>query len=151
MTTAQPTPSAPPARRRGDAAIELLIWLAGVSVIVIVALIFFFLLREGINTFLDIPLRQLFGTRWYPIEDQYGLMPLLVGTLLVTIGAVIIAVPLGIVAAIYLGEIAPLWLRSSTRSAPRSTRWRPTAATRAPTSSPATHSRWTSTRTAARA
>ncbi len=111
MTTAPPTPSSPPARRRGEAAIELLIWLAGISVIVIVALIFFFLLREGINTFLDIPLRQLFGTRWYPIEDQYGLLPLLVGTFLVTIGAVIIAVPLGIVAAIYLGEIAPLWLR----------------------------------------
>ncbi|MBE2232315.1 MAG: phosphate ABC transporter permease subunit PstC [Anaerolinea sp.] len=111
MTTAPTTPPDSRSRRRGEAAIELLIWLAGVSAIAIVALIFFFLLREGINTFLDIPLRQLFGVRWYPIEDQFGLMPLLVGTFLVTIGAVVIAVPLGVVAAIYLGEIAPLWLR----------------------------------------
>lgn len=111
MTTAPPHPSGAPPRRRGETAIELLIWLAGISAIAIVALIFFFLLREGINTFLDIPLRQLFGVRWYPIEEQFGLMPLLVGTFLVTIGAVIIAVPLGVVAAIYLGEIAPLWLR----------------------------------------
>lgn len=111
MTTAPTTPPGSRSRRRGEAAIELLIWLAGVSAIAIVALIFFFLLREGIDTFLDIPLRQLFGVRWYPIEDQFGLMPLLVGTFLVTIGAVIIAVPLGVVAAIYLGEIAPLWLR----------------------------------------
>ncbi len=111
MTTAQTNPPGSPPRRRSEAAIELLIRLAGISAIAIVGLIFFFLLREGINTFLDIPLRQLFGTRWYPIEDQFGLTPLLVGTFLVTIGAVIIAVPLGVVAAIYLGEIAPTWLR----------------------------------------
>ena len=111
MTTAQNPPPTARSRRPSEVVIEALILLAGVSAIIIVALIFFFLLREGINTFLDIPLRQLFGTRWYPIEDQYGLLPLLVGTFLVTIGAVIIAVPLGIVAAIYLGEIAPTWLR----------------------------------------
>jgi phosphate transport system permease protein len=111
MTTAQNPPPSARSRRPSEVVIEALILLAGVSAIIVVALIFFFLLREGINTFLDIPLRQLFGTRWYPIEDQYGLMPLLVGTFLVTIGAVIVAVPLGIVAAIYLGEIAPTWLR----------------------------------------
>lgn len=91
--------------------IEGLIVLAGISTIVIVGLIFFFLVTEGLPTFLDIPLRQLFGQRWYPIEDIYGLMPLLVGSLLVTAGAIVIAVPLGVVTAIYLGEIAPSWLR----------------------------------------
>ncbi len=111
MTTAETTPPSARSRRPGEIVIEGLIKLAGVSAIVVVGLIFYFLLREGINTFLDIPLRQLFGARWYPIEGYYGLLPLLVGTLLVTIGAVIIAVPLGIVAAIYLGEIAPTWLR----------------------------------------
>lgn len=111
MTTVQTTPPETRSRRPSEIVIEGLIKLAGVSAIIIVALIFFFLLREGINTFLDIPLRQLFGTRWYPIEGKYGLLPLLVGTSLVTVGAVIIAVPLGIIAAIYLGEIAPTWLR----------------------------------------
>lgn len=91
--------------------IEGLIWVAGVSTIVIVALIFFFLLREGIPTFLDLPLRQLFGSRWYPIEGIYGIWPLIVGSVLVTAGAVIIAVPLGLTTAIYLGEIAPSWQR----------------------------------------
>jgi len=111
MTTAQTPPPSAPSRRPGEIAIEALIVLAGASTVIIVAMIFIFLLREGINTFLDIPLRQLFGQRWYPIEGYYGLLPLLVGTALVTAGAVIIAVPLGIVAAIYLGEIAPTWLR----------------------------------------
>ena len=91
--------------------VENLIRLSGVSAIIIIALIFFFLLREGSAAFLDVPLRQLFGGRWYPIEDLYGLWPLLVGSFLVTIGAVIIAVPLGLTAAIYLGEIAPAWQR----------------------------------------
>ena len=97
--------------RWGEYAIEGLIRIAGVSTIIIVGLIFFFLLREGIAAFLDIPLRQLFGSRWYPIESIYGLWPLIVGSLIVTAGAIIIAVPLGLVTAIYLGEIAPTWQR----------------------------------------
>lgn len=94
-----------------ELAIEGLIRVAGVSTIVIVGLIFLFLIREGLPAFLDIPLRQLFSSRWYPIEGIYGMWPLLVGSILVTAGAVIIAVPLGLIAAIYLGEIAPPWQR----------------------------------------
>lgn len=99
--------------RRGwsETLIELLIRLSGLSTIAIVGLIFLFLVREGLPTFLDIPLRQLFSGRWYPIEGLYGLWPLLVGSLVVTAGAIIIAVPLGLTTAIYLGEIAPPWQR----------------------------------------
>lgn len=98
-------------RRWGEWVIERLIWLAGISTIVIVAFIFLFLLREGLPAFLDIPLRQLFGSRWYPIEGSYGIWPLIVGSVLITFGAVVLAVPLGLVTAIYLGEIAPEWQR----------------------------------------
>lgn len=97
--------------RWSELVIEGLIRLAGVSTIVIVGLIFYFLLREGLSTFLDIPLRQLFGSRWYPIEGIYGYWPLIVGSVLVTVGAVIISVPLGLTTAIYLGEFAPPWQR----------------------------------------
>jgi phosphate transport system permease protein len=91
--------------------VEGLIWVAGISVIVIITLIFYFLLREGLPTFREVSLSDLFSSRWYPIEDQYGILSLLAGSLIVTVGAVIIAVPLGIVTAIYLGEIAPIWQR----------------------------------------
>jgi phosphate transport system permease protein len=97
--------------RWNEIIIEGLIRIAGMSTIFIVGLIFLFLLREGLPAFLDIPLRQLFGSRWYPIEDYFGLWPLIFGSILVTIGAVIIAVPLGLTTAIYLGEIAPPWQR----------------------------------------
>lgn len=91
--------------------IEHLIQVAGISTIVIVGLIFLFLLREGLPAFAEIPLQQLLSTRWYPIEGLFGFLPLLVGSFLVTAGAVVIAVPLGLTTAIYLGEIAPDWQR----------------------------------------
>lgn len=91
--------------------IESLIRLAGLSSILIVTMIFLFLLREGIPTFLDIPLRQLFTDRWYPSDELYGMWPLIVGSIIVTVGAIIIALPLGLITAIYLGEIAPQWQR----------------------------------------
>ena len=98
-------------RRWGELIIEGVIRVAGISSIVIIGLIFLFLLREGLPAFLDIPLRQLFGPRWYPIEEVFGLLPLLVGSLIVTVGAVAISLPLGLATAVYLGEIAPPWLR----------------------------------------
>ncbi|HSG18852.1 MAG TPA: phosphate ABC transporter permease subunit PstC [Anaerolineae bacterium] len=91
--------------------VEGLIRLAGISVIIIVLLIFLFLVKEGFPTFTQVPIGDLFSDRWYPIEDRYGILPLLVGSLMVTFGAVIIAVPLGLITAIYLGEIAPVWQR----------------------------------------
>ncbi len=87
--------------------IESLIRVAGLSAIFIIALIFIFLLREGLPTFRDIGLSSLLTRRWYPIEGQYGMLSLLAGSMIVTIGAISIAVPLGLTTAIYLGEIAP--------------------------------------------
>jgi phosphate transport system permease protein len=84
---------------------------SGYSAIVFVVLIFFFLLREGLPTFTQVPLSNLFSTRWYPIEDYFGILPLIGGSLIVTIGATAIAVPFGIGGAIYISEIAPRWMR----------------------------------------
>lgn len=100
-----------PRRSSGEWWIEQLIRGAGMSTIGIIGLIFLFLLREGLPAFFQVPVHELVGTRWYPIEELYGLAPLLVGSLLVTVGAVVIAVPLGLTTAIYLGNIAPLWQR----------------------------------------
>jgi phosphate transport system permease protein len=56
-------------------------------------------------------LADLVGRRGYPIEGYYGLLPLVAGSLLVTAGAVVIAVPLGLITAVYMGETAPRWQR----------------------------------------
>jgi phosphate transport system permease protein len=91
--------------------ITRLIKASGYSAIIFVALIFFFLVREGIPTFGETSLSSLLSLRWYPIEDHFGILPLITGSLIVTIGAGIIAVPFGIGTAVYISEIAPRWMR----------------------------------------
>ncbi len=91
--------------------ITRLIKFSGYSAVIFVVMIFFFLLKEGLPTLSEVPLGDLFATRWYPIESYYGILPLISGSILVTIGAAIIAVPFGVGVAIYLSEIAPRWVR----------------------------------------
>lgn len=88
-----------------------IIKVSGYSAIIFVALIFFFLLKEGLPTLGEVTLGNLFSDRWYPIEEYFGILPLLTGSLVITIGATFIAVPLGIGTAIYISEIAPKWAR----------------------------------------
>jgi phosphate transport system permease protein len=91
--------------------ITAIIKTCGYSAIVFVLLIFFFLLREGVPTLAEVKLSQLFSTRWYPIEDHFGILPLITGSILVTVIAMLIAIPFGIGTAVFLSEIAPRWLR----------------------------------------
>ncbi|NTU65424.1 MAG: phosphate ABC transporter permease subunit PstC, partial [Chloroflexi bacterium] len=90
---------------------ERLIKASGAMAIIFVFLIFAFLLREGLPAFTEVPLDNLLSTRWYPIEGLYGMLPLLFGSLVVTIGAALIAMPIGLLTAIFIAEIAPRWLR----------------------------------------
>src|SRR5512133_2676011 len=91
--------------------ITRLVKASGYSAIVFVALIFYFLLREGIPALFEVKLGDLFAVRWYPIENYFGILPLLTGSLIVTIGAALVAVPFGIGTAIFISEIAPRWAR----------------------------------------
>ena len=91
--------------------ITRLIKACGYSVILFVGLIFLFLLREGSPALIEIPLPSLFSSRWYPIEDYFGIVPLISGTLVVTIGAALVSVPLGVSTAIFIAEIAPRWAK----------------------------------------
>ena len=83
----------------------------GYSAVVFVILIFFFLLRQGLPALFEVKIGDLFTTRWYPIENHFGILPLLTGSLVVTVGAMLIAIPFGIGTAVFLAEIAPRWMR----------------------------------------
>lgn len=91
--------------------ITRLIQFSGYSSILFVLLILFFLLSEGTPALFDVPLSQLFSERWYPIEGYYGILPLILGSLVVTLGASLVAVPFGILTAVFIAEIAPKWLQ----------------------------------------
>ncbi len=91
--------------------IEAVIQVVGFSSIGFVVLIFLFLIREGVPVFFEVPLGNLFGTRWYPTFDLFGTLPLLLGSVLVTVIAMVIALPLGVATAIFVREVAPGWAR----------------------------------------
>ncbi len=59
--------------------------------------------------------QNLLGTTWQPVSSQpkYGLLPLIVGSLKATLIALLFAVPIGILAAIYAAFFAPAWLRET--------------------------------------
>jgi len=97
--------------RRSDFLFESLVRVAGFSAVAFVLLIFLFLLREGVPAFFEVPLGNLFGTRWYPTFDLYGALPLILGSLLVTVTAIVIALPLGVATAVFVREVAPNWAR----------------------------------------
>jgi phosphate transport system permease protein len=78
--------------------------------IIVLGMIVFSLFREGVPIFKVVSLKDfLFGTEWYPTFDPplFGIFPLIVGSLIVTIFATLLAVPLGVLTAIYISEIAP--------------------------------------------
>jgi phosphate transport system permease protein len=88
-----------------------LIKISGYSAILFVVLIFYFLLREGLPAFSEVGINDLLSTRWYPIEDYFGILPLIGGTIIVTIGAGLFAVPIGLCTAIFISEVSPRWAR----------------------------------------
>ncbi len=90
--------------------IEKLILLSGLTSIFFVVLIFLFLLKEGLSVFQIVtPCDFLFGKSWYPISEpaQLGILPLMMGSLIITLGATIISVPIGVACAVYIAEVAP--------------------------------------------
>ncbi|MBI3252374.1 MAG: phosphate ABC transporter permease subunit PstC [Candidatus Omnitrophica bacterium] len=100
----------PSGRKLKEIFFETAIRASGVASIFIVGLIFFFLFKEGIMLFQTQKLSGfLFGKNWYPISEpgEFGILPLISGTILVTLGAAVLSVPLGIAAAIYIAEVAP--------------------------------------------
>ena len=79
---------------------------AGVSILAVV-LICVFLFANGVPAIAQIGLPDfLFGTTWRPGNDVYGILPMIVGSVYVTAGAMIVGVPTGILCAIFLSRFA---------------------------------------------
>jgi phosphate transport system permease protein len=98
-------------RKIKEFVIEKLILICGLASIFFVILIFLFLLKEGMSIFKTVnPVKFLFGKNWYPISEpgQFGILPLILGSLLVTLGAAVISIPIGVACAVYIAEVVPL-------------------------------------------
>ncbi|SDG30688.1 phosphate ABC transporter membrane protein 1, PhoT family [Methanolobus vulcani] len=89
--------------------IESLLFAAGATAVIALFLLCIFLFREGALLFENYPVSSfLTDTKWLPTatKPQYGLLPLLLGSFVVTVGSILFSVPLGIASAIYISEIA---------------------------------------------
>lgn len=96
-------------RRRMEKRTERLLLMSAVVAVLALFLLCIFLFKDGILLFRDYPLSSfLIEKSWYPTSanPRFGLLPLLLGSMLVTAGAIIFAVPLGIASAIYISELA---------------------------------------------
>jgi len=106
-------------RRVSEIFIESAIRLSGLLVIAFVFLIFLFLLKDSLALFHVYPVgRFLFGRNWLPISEppQFGIVPLFLGSLYVTLGAIGICVPVGVATAMFIGEVAPKSIKTVLKS-----------------------------------
>ncbi len=94
-------------RERVDSWFKLIFKSTGLITIFLLAGIFFMLLYNSVSFFLDVsPIDFFTGSQWDP-DTKYSVLPLLVSTFFVAFGSMVFAVPLGILTAAYLSELAP--------------------------------------------
>jgi len=112
-----------PRRKQGwrylvDGAVKALLLFSALISVFIVFLIIFFTTREGVEAFREIGfIRLLTGTVWRPGTDQYGILAMVLGSILVTVGAIALGVPLALGGAVFLAEVAPRNVRRVVRPA----------------------------------
>jgi phosphate transport system permease protein len=102
------------AKRPSERVIELLLVLSGLVSVLTTAGILYTLAAETMAFFAEVSLWEfLTGTEWTPLftDKHFGILPLVAGTLLTSGIAIAVALPFGLMAAIYLSEFAPSWAR----------------------------------------
>ena len=102
----------PTVRSRAESAVKAALFAAAILSVVTTALIVLSLLRETISFFGDVPIQDyLFGDKWTPLlrgdQQSFGVIPIIWGTLYLTGIGLLVAIPLGLLCAIYLSEYAP--------------------------------------------
>lgn len=94
--------------------IRYLFTLVALASIIVLGIIVVFLFKEGVPIFKQVSIKDfLFGEYWYPTYDppDFGIFPLIAASVIVTVLSSIIAVPLGVLSAIYISEIAGLRIK----------------------------------------
>ena len=92
----------------GEKLVERVLQLIAFSAITSLLVIAVFILKEGVPFILKVgPAEFLLGSDWDPAAGKFGIYPMIVASLWVTLGAMLIGAPLGIAGAIFLNEFVP--------------------------------------------
>ena len=85
---------------------------ACILTLIIVALLFF-MSQQGLLTFKDVSVGEFFfSSVWNPDNNQFGALSFIIGSLAVTVLAIAIGGPLGVVGALFMAKLAPAWMRA---------------------------------------
>jgi phosphate transport system permease protein len=98
-------------RRFGDRAFKWLTLLMALSVFVLIVVIGYQLAHGSRLALAKFGWRFLTSSEWDPVNEQFGALPFIFGTLVSSFLALLIAVPLSVATAVYLTELAPQWVR----------------------------------------
>jgi len=101
-------------RQIKDRGMNIIFFCIATASIAILFTISVFLFVEGLPIFKVVSVKNfIFGTYWYPTSDppDFGIFPMIIGSLVVTILSAAISIPLGVMTAVYLAEIAPVKIR----------------------------------------
>jgi len=106
----------PAVKNRVENVMKTVLLISALSSVAIVFLIGFFTLKESIPAFRGIgPLNMLTEKVWRPGQESYGILAMIAGSGLVTLGSVLIGVPLALGCAVFLAEVAPRWMAGIVR------------------------------------
>ena len=94
--------------RRQETLVQWILAIVALSAIAVLSLIIIFIFKEGSPIIARLGLAQFItGTKWSPTRGVFGILPMITGSLWVTLGALLIGVPMGLASAIFLAEMAP--------------------------------------------
>src|SRR5512137_1865133 len=105
------TPFSGVKRGWGDRIFRLLTRWAALSLVVIVVTLVVVMVRAALPSIHAFGWSFLATSKWNPVTEVFGALPLIYGTLVSSFLALLIAVPLGLGSAIFLAELAPKWIR----------------------------------------
>ena len=105
-----------PPSRLGDRAFEWLTLGMSLAVVALVFLVGWELVRGSLLSIRQFGFHFLVTSTWDPVTEHFGALPFIYGTVVSSLIALVIAVPLSIATAVYLTELAPLWIRQPVTS-----------------------------------
>ena len=97
--------------RFADGIFHVAMLACGLCVLCLVGLIVYELATKSSLSWHAFGLKFFFRSEWDPVNDQYGALPFVYGTIVSSILALLIAVPLAIGVAVFITEMSPPWLR----------------------------------------
>jgi phosphate transport system permease protein len=103
-------------KRLKEEPIKVVLFLCASFSVIVLFLMLFFIAKEGSQAFSTFGIDWIIGQRWETNNNLFGAFPLIYGSIMVVTGALVIAIPWGVIAAIFIAEVLPFAIRDFVKS-----------------------------------